>query len=161
VRFLRLVVASLAVVQCSNDLQPSVPTRRAANARPGRIDRPVGGERLAFVAVHRLVTAHNGLPSRWTLSSNMKDLSASQRGASASTTFPCGDRRLPCAAAGGTIWCGSSGRPPPHCMRVSGAGFVPLVAASERLVRSHNVRSVVAVNRGVLMFSGQRPGVGP
>jgi hypothetical protein len=41
------------------------------------------------------------------------------------------------------------------------AGFVPLVAASERLVRSHNVRSVVAVNRGVLMFSGQRPGVGP
>jgi hypothetical protein len=41
------------------------------------------------------------------------------------------------------------------------AGFVPLVAASERLVWSHNVRSVVAVNRGVLMFSGQRPGVGP
>ena len=41
------------------------------------------------------------------------------------------------------------------------AGFVPLVAASGRLVRSDNVCSVVAVSRGVLMFSGQRPGVGP
>ena len=34
-----------------------------------------------------------------------------------------------------------------------GAGFRPLVTASEVLVRSDNVRSVVAVDRGLLMFS--------